>query len=165
MNLFCQGHDSEKYTDSNEMTASGHPRNFITNKSSRYVIIVTDDLKAKGRGRMKESLYFETHYSAPIILITRATYGCFDDVTKLVDCTNEVQTHVKGRTLCIERSENINDMVRRDPCPGTRKKLKIEYTTRGLVGNLRVREVNDCLVAGIKLGYPPVPPIDQTVSE
>jgi hypothetical protein len=160
VNLFCQGHDSEKYTDSNEMTASGHPRNFITNKSSRYVIVVTDG--PKGKGRMSESLYFETQYSAPIILITRATYGSFDDVTKLVDCTSEVQTHVKGRTLCIERTENLNDMVRRDPCPGTRKKLKIEYTTRGLVGNLRVRELNDHLVATIRLGYPPVPPIDQT---
>ena len=41
--LDCQGHDSERTTDSTEMMDTGYSRNFITVKKGRFNIIVDDD--------------------------------------------------------------------------------------------------------------------------
>lgn len=71
-----------------------------------------------------------------------------------------MQRQVKGRRLIVGSDVNLNRMFRMDPSPGKRKQLKIEYLTRGFTGSIRVREKNDCLVAGIELGYPPMPPPD-----
>jgi hypothetical protein len=85
------------------MTESGHPRNFITNKSDRFLIVVNDDAST-GKGVMTQSLEFQTDFSAPIIQITKAVYGDFSSTNKLMDCTNDVQRCVKDGVLCIEKS-------------------------------------------------------------
>ena len=105
---------------------------------------------------------FRTDNASPIIIVTRATYGDIDcgDVSKIIDVTLDLQAQVKDRTLVLEREVNLNKLFRRDPSPGKRKQLHVAYLTRGFTGNLRVREKDDCLVASVELGYPPVPPPD-----
>ena len=159
--LDCQGHDSERTTDSVEMMDTGYTRNFITVKMSRYNIVVDYD-PVTGAGVMRESLDFKTELGMPVIIITRATYGemSANDTSKIIDVTNDIQAQVVGRSLTIEREVNLNKLFHWDPSPGKRKHLKIHYLTKGFTGNVRVREKEDCLVAGIELGYPPVAPPD-----
>lgn len=156
--LDCQGHDSERMTVSNEMTETGYTRNYITVKTARFNIVVEDD--EKGEGVLTEPLDFATECSAPIIIVIRATYGVLTDLTKVIDVTNEIQGLVRGNALVIEREMNLNELFKMDPAPGRAKELCIDYITRGFQGNLRVREKNDLLVAGIEIGYPPLPPPD-----
>ena len=65
-----------------------------------------------------------------------------------------------GRSLIIEPTEDLNKLFLKDPSPGKRKQLRIEYVTRGFTGNLRIRELDDRLTAAVELGYPPLPPPD-----
>lgn len=118
VSITCSGHDSERYTDSKEMTESGYSRNFITSKSNRYLIVVNDD-PITGNGVMRESLDFATHYTSPVILITNAAYGDFSDMKKVIDVTPDIQRLVTGGILCIERTFNLNSYFQQDPCPGT----------------------------------------------
>jgi hypothetical protein len=159
--LDCQGHDSERTTDSIEMMDTGYSRNFITVKKARYNIIVDDD-PVTGAGIMRESLEFRTDVAQPVIIITRATYGEMSahDTSKIIDVTNDIQAQVQGRELIIERDVNLNKLFHWDPSPGKRKHLNIQYLTKGFTGNVRVREKSDCLVATIELGYPPRAPPD-----
>ncbi|MEC8392495.1 MAG: hypothetical protein VXZ58_06420, partial [Actinomycetota bacterium] len=158
--LESPGHDSERETDSLEMTSSGHPRNFITNKSAK-VIIPVDDVKlpqgGPAKGFMEESLNFHTDLAAPTIHITRATYGILSDASRVVDVTLEVQSMVEGRKLHIGTEIDLTEKFSKDPCPGMRKQLRIAYVTRGFVGAVRVRERNDLFVTTVELGYPAVP--------
>lgn len=112
------------------------------------------------RGVMQESLDFQTDYVAPLIIIKRATYGELHNLNNCIDVTRDIQYMARGRNLEITREMNLNEIFHKDPCPGRRKQLKIEYIMRGFTGNLRVREKDDCLVANIELGYPPLPPPD-----
>ena len=160
--LDCQGHDSERTTDSIEMMDTGYSRNFITVKKGRFNIIVEDDA-VTGAGVMRESLEFQTDLAQPVIIITRATYGELTvdkDTSKIIDVTNDIQAQVSGRELIIEREVNLNKLFHFDPSPGKRKHLNIQYLTKGFTGNIRVREKNDLLVAGVELGYPPRAPPD-----
>jgi hypothetical protein len=50
LSLESPGHDAERETGSAEMTASGHPRNFITNKSGKFCIAVRD-VEGKGHSQ------------------------------------------------------------------------------------------------------------------
>jgi hypothetical protein len=156
--LDCQGHDSERETLSNEMTETGYARNYITVKTGRFNVVIEDN--EKGEGILTEPLDFHTDCSAPIIIVTRATYGILNDLSKLIDVTNEIQGLVVGNTLTIEREVNLNELFKMDPAPGRPKEIQIDYITRGFQGNVRVRERNDLLIAGIELGYPPLPPPD-----
>lgn len=81
-NLDCRGHDSERLTESNEMTDTGVNRNFITNKSKRFSILVEDD-PVTGQGIMTESLDFGTDTSSPVLVITNAIYGELNDVNRV----------------------------------------------------------------------------------
>lgn len=159
INLVCHGHDSERYADSKELTTSGHPRNFIVNKNGRYLLSVLEDSAC--RGRLTESMHFQTNYAAPVIHIARATYGNFSDSSMLLDCTTEVQRKVDTKVLRIDTEEDLHAVLGSDPCPGLRKQLRIEYVTRGFCGNLRVREKDGHLAASIQLGYVPKPPEDE----
>lgn len=161
VNIDCPGHDSERETDSKDMTASGHPRNFITSKTARFVVPVRDG-KHPGESVLLETIQFSTDFAAPIIRIEKAIFGYFKEITKTVDVTAEIQAMVTGRMLKIERSVDLCQALRCDPCPGIRKQLKIDYTTRGFSGNLRVKVnlATDCLAATISVGYPPCAPRD-----
>jgi hypothetical protein len=159
VSLVCYGHDSERLTDSVETTKGGYPRNFITNKNAKFFITVEDD-PVTGRGLMREAMRFEVNCAAPIIHINRASYGNFEDVSKLIDCTSEVQGRVQGACLCIEEQEDLNKLFTIDPCPGMRKQLRIDYVSRGFIGNIRVREKEGLLAASVSLGYMPIPPKD-----
>lgn len=106
VDLMCYGHDSERGTDSKDMTSAGIPRNLITSKSARFVIPVRDN--KYGNGYMNESLHFSTDFSAPLIHITRAIYGFFDDLSKTIDVTAEVQALVRGGELRIERDFDVD---------------------------------------------------------
>jgi hypothetical protein len=112
------------------------------------------------KGVLQESLNFQTNYVAPLIIVKRATYGELRDLNNCIDVTRDIQYMVKGRVLDITREVNLNEVFHKDPSPGRRKQLKIEYIMRGFRGNLRVREKNDCVVANVELGYPPLPPPD-----
>jgi hypothetical protein len=115
---------------------------------------------------MAEALDFRTDLSSPVIIVTRATYGEMEgvgggyDSSKLIDVTSDLQRLVVGKSLCIETGCDLNRLFQFDPSPGKRKQLRIAYMTKGFTGNLRVREKQDLLVAGIELGYPPVNPPD-----
>jgi hypothetical protein len=159
VSIDCQGHDSEKITSLDEMMDTGYTRNFITMKKARFNIVVEDDMTT-GKGIMAESIHFAAEYVSPMLIVTKATYGELDDLTKLINVTNEVQGLVKGPTLIIERELNLNKYFKVDPSPGRQKELAISYLTRGFTGNLRVREKQDLLFAGVELGYPPIPPPD-----
>ena len=164
LNLESPGHDSERETGSAEMTGSGHPRNFITNKSGKFCLAV-QDIAGKGHmgtafGKLKETLTFKTDQTAPTIHITRATYGILSDPERVVDVTLEVQNMVKGKVLHISSDLDLVDAFSKDPCPGMRKKLRICYVTRGFVGQTRVRELNDQFITNVELGYPPVAEAD-----
>jgi len=165
ISLESPGHDSERETGSAEMTSSGHPRNFITNKSSKYCIAVKDIL-GKGHsanlpfGQLKETLCFKTDQVAPTIHITRATYGILSDPLRVVDVTLEVQSMVKGKILHIGPEVDLVKVFSKDPCPGMRKQLRVCYVTRGFVGTVRVPEKNDLFITNIDLGYPPVAEAD-----
>jgi len=137
------------------MTKSGHPRNFITNKSARIAIVCKD--REDGKGYMNESLIFRTDLAAPVISISRATYGFLKDPRFVVDVTLEVQAQVVDRKLRIPTDMPLDKIFVKDPCPGIRKQLKVEYVTRGFIGAVRVREVNDGWISNVELGYPPVP--------
>lgn len=150
----CQGHDSEKQTDSREVTLTGFQRNFITGKTARFLIPVRDD-KETGKGILESSINFQTSYTHPIIVITKALYGYLTDLSKVIDVTVTVQGMVNGRFLNIDRNIDL-DKLFTNPCRGLQKKLKIDYVSRGFSGCIRIREKNDALVATIELGYPPV---------
>ena len=175
----CQGHDSERMTETFEMMDTGFARNFITVKKQRFNIAVEDVLisdkitKAKKnieevkpgsqivyKGQMQESLIFQTDYAAPLIIIKRATYGELNDLSKCIDVTALIQAQVKGRVLQLDTNVPLQSLFFKDPSPGRKKQLHIHYINRGFIGNVRVREKNDCLVAKIELGYPPLPPPD-----
>lgn len=49
----------------------------------------------------------------------------------------------------LDSNVDLNKLFLKDPSPGKRKALRIDYVTRGFTGNLRIRELNDKLVAGI----------------
>ena len=158
------GHDAERETDSEEMTSSGHPRNFITNKSAKFCVAV-QEIKDEGlggtaKGKLRETVRFSTDLSAPVIHITRATYGILDDPLRVIDCSLEVQSMVKGRMLHIGTEVNLTKAFSKDPCPGMRKQLRVEYVTRGFIGQVRVREKDDVFITNVELGYPPVPMAD-----
>ena len=78
-----------------------------------------------------------------------------------VDVTMELQALVTGRLLRVCQDVNLDKVFSKDPAQGLRKQLHFSYTTLGFRGNLRVRERDDYFVAGIQLGYPPVPPRDE----
>eukprot|EP01038_Epipyxis_sp_PR26KG_P004311 gene4311-6108_t len=101
LRLECNGHDAEKLTETNEMTDTGYNRNFITIKNARYNIIVEDD-PVTGRSILSESVHFRTDTAAPIIVVTRATYGELKDTTKIIDVTSDLQNLVVGSSLVIE---------------------------------------------------------------
>ena len=165
LSLESPGHDAERETDSQEMTASGHPRNFITNKSGKFCIAVRD-IEGAGHsaqlpyGRLRETLLFQTNQSAPTIFITRATYGILSDPQRVVDVTLEVQTMVRGKILHIGPEVDLDAAFSKDPCPGMRKQLRICYVTRGFIGAVRVREKEDLFITNVELGYPPVAEAD-----
>lgn len=151
--LDCTGHDSEKRAESNEMTDTGFARNFIAVKKGHFNIVVNDSLT--GQGVMEQSLDFSTSYVCPMVVITRALYGELDDLTKVMDVTFDVQAKAHERALVIDKYTDVTALFKVDPSPGRNKKLKIFYISRGYTGNLRVREKDDCLAAGLELGYPP----------
>ncbi len=165
ISLESPGHDSERETGSAEMTGSGHPRNFITNKSAKFCVAVKD-VPGKGHsstlafGQLRETLCFKTDQAAPTIHITRATYGVLSDPERLVDVTLEVQSMVKGKILHIGTDVDLTSAFSKDPCPGMRKQLRVCYVTRGFVGNVRVAEKDDLFITNIELGYPPVAEAD-----
>ncbi len=136
--LDCSGHDSERTCESNEMTDTGHNRNFITIKKNRFNILVKDDDET-GAGRMQENLEFRTDNASPIIIVTKATYGEMmpqnpRDVSRMIDVTTEMQNTVVGRNLILDTDVDLNKKFMIDPSPGKRKQLKIEYVTRGFTG-------------------------------
>jgi len=153
--LVCHGHDSERRTDSYEMTPSGFPRNSILGKESRFNILVEDG--EDGLGHLKEELLFETYNSSPLVVITKALYGHPVDLRRNIDVTKVIQEFVKGRRLYIGTDVNLDDLLS-NPCPGVKKTLRINYVTRGFQGAIRVREKDDHLSATLELGYPPIPP-------
>jgi hypothetical protein len=73
----------------------------------------------------------------------------------------ELQALVTGRILRVCQDVNLDKVFSKDPALGLRKQLSFKFTTLGFRGNLRVRERDNLLVAGIQLGYPPVPPRDE----
>jgi hypothetical protein len=80
----------------------------------------------------------------------------------VIDVSSEVQNLVKGRTLELSRCRDLEALFSTDPCPGQPKQLRVDYSTPGFRGNLRVKVNNrrDCLVAALELGFPPVTPRD-----
>lgn len=153
IHLDCQGHDSEKLAESNEMTDTGYARNYIAVKKGRFNVLVHD--LPDGRGVLSETIEFSTSYVTPMVVITRALYGELDDLSKVHDVTYHVQARAHGRALQIDKGTDLAALFKIDPSPGRNKKLKISYISRGYSGNVRVRERDDCLVAGLELGYPP----------
>lgn len=123
---------------------------WTSQKAERFLIVVSDDPKT-GQGCMAESLRFETNYAAPIVQITKALYGDFSDTARLMDVTLDIQRSVREGVLHISKKDDLLALFGHDPCPGLRKQLRVDYTTRGFVGNMRVREKNNLLVAGIRL--------------
>ena len=123
--------------------------------------MVVADEGHTGFGRLQETLEFKTDLAWPIVQIRNATYGFLADTSRVIDVTLEVQSKVKGRILSIGKEEDLHRLFSKDPCPGIRKQLRVQYITRGFTGNIRVREKNDTLIAGIDLGYPPLPPADE----
>jgi hypothetical protein len=67
--------------------------NYIMSKGSRFLITVKDDDDdsggGSGRGRMLESLQFHSNIVAPVIQISRATYGKLDDLTRVSELVSE----------------------------------------------------------------------------
>ena len=110
--------------------------------------------------RMDESVHFETYNGAPMVSVTRALYGHPTDLQKTFSVQNQVQNMVQGRQMVFDPKTKLNELFG-DPCPGTRKALKVEYVTRGFTGNLRIREKDGYLVAALELGYAPLPPRDE----
>lgn len=153
VSILCHGHDSESQTDSNEVTESGYPRNFIMGKQAKFLIPVVDDMS--GQGIMTESLTFNTNNVLPLMRINRAMYGNPRDLKQLIDVTVEVQKLVIGRFLKISTHADLYKLFG-DPCPGVPKYLRVEYVALGFKGSLRVREKDDLLVAALELGYPPL---------
>lgn len=142
----------DEYREMNEeqeRKAAGRPETPVAPRKIAYY-----------KGLMQESLVFQTDYVSPLIVVKRATYGELGDLNKCIDVTREVQYQVRGRALDINTDVDLHKLFHKDPSPGRRKQLEVSYIMRGFMGNLRVREKNDCLVAGIQLGYPPVPPPD-----
>ena len=136
--LDCSGHDSERNCESNEMTDTGHNRNFITIKKKRFNILVRDE-EVTGKGIMLENLEFFTDNASPIIIVTKATYGEINqsnlrDVSKMIDVTTEMQNTVIGRNLILDTDVDLNKKFLIDPSPGKRKQLRVEYITRGFTG-------------------------------
>jgi hypothetical protein len=161
--LHCQGHDSERLTDSSETTSGGNPRNFIMSASRYFCIEIIDDKYS--RGILQESPEFQMTFSSPLIQVTRATYGLLNDSTKVIDVTPEVQNFVKGRVLRIDGEVKLDEVFPYDPAPGIRKQLRIDYCTKGFAGNLRVREKKGFLSAAMELGFQPIPPRDDYEDE
>jgi len=152
--LICHGHDSERRTDSYEMTPSGFPRNLILGKNSRFNILTSAD------GKLEEDLIFETYNASPLIVVTKALYGHPTDLTRCIDVSAITQKFVVGRTFTIDPEINLDELFS-NPCPGAKKNLVVEYVTRGFQGSIRVRERNNCLGACLELGYPPIPPREE----
>eukprot|EP01031_Cornospumella_fuschlensis_P037973 gene37973-46131_t len=151
--LECEGHDSEKQTESNDMSATGFARNYIAIKNAHFSIMVSDD--QQGKGVLQESLRFSTSYVSPMVVITRALYGELDDMSKVMDVTFNLQALCRERALVIEKDADLDKLFKVDPSPGRNKQLKISYISRGYAGSLRVREKDDCLCAALELGYLP----------
>ncbi len=128
----------------------GFQKNVILGKKNRFFVPVYD--KA-GRGCLKESIHFLTNNVFPLINISRAMYGHPSDGTKTYDVSTYVQNLVQGRYLRIAKDYLNLEHAFGDPCPGVRKRLYLEYLTRGFTGCVRVRENNDCLVATVELGF------------
>ncbi len=61
-------------------------------------------------------------------------------------------------------SVNLNKIFTNPAC-GLKGSLWVEYFTRGFSGSIRVKVVNDTLVATIELGYPPLPPVEEEREE
>jgi hypothetical protein len=152
--VVSHGHDSENFTDENEVTQKGYLRNFILGRQTRFFIPVVD--LPDGRGSMQESLIFNVNNALPLIKIQRALYGNPRDLKQLFDVTNNVQCLVDGSIMRISADTSLKKLFG-DPCPGVPKFLRINYAALGFTGALRVRERNDCLVAQLNLGYPPIP--------
>lgn len=159
VSLICHGHDSERRTDSYEMTPSGYPRNMILGRESKFNIIAEDD-KGSKTSSLGESLVFSTYAANPLIVITNALYGHPTDLVRNIDVTAQIQEFVKGRSLVVPKEVNLDELLQ-NPCPGVKKRLYIEYVTRGFQGCIRVREKDDFLIAALELGYPPIPPSDE----
>jgi hypothetical protein len=132
--LMCYGHDSERETDSYEMTPSGFPRNLIQGKNARFNIVVKDDPET-GRGILQEDLVFETYNAAPLIQIAKALYGHPTDLSRSIDVTAKVQQFVVGRRLVIPREINLDDLFS-NPCPGARKTLRVGNIFSDHLGSL-----------------------------
>ena len=84
VSLICHGHDSERRTDSYEMTPSGYPRNMILGRESKYNILVEDHAGNK-TSSLAESLVFSTYATNPLIVVTNALYGHPTDLTRNID--------------------------------------------------------------------------------
>ena len=150
INLRVIGHDSEQLTSSSETTLSGYPRNFIAGSFQRFLIDVTDFVD--GRGMMSFSLEFGCKLAFAPILIQNAVYGYLGDLSRVIDVTREVQGLVDVEGLRIPLDLNLNQLFT-DPSPGSLKQLRIQYTSRGIRGCIRVREKDDRLISRVQLGY------------
>eukprot|EP00981_Chlorochromonas_danica_P000589 scaffold135_cov161-Ochromonas_danica.AAC.1 len=192
------------------MTETGYSTNSITIKQGYFNVLVYDEIET-GKGKMQESIEFQSHYVYPRIIITRAIYGEFppspttsgngsgasrgsggtggtsasrvgttsgsgsgtrgggvsgsgssrydevnsDNTRYIMDVTANIQALTHGEALTIPKGTNLTKLFRNDPSPGRKKQLRISYISRGYRGNLRIREKDDYLVAGLELGYPP----------
>eukprot|EP01039_Chlorochromonas_danica_P004092 gene4092-4478_t len=137
--LDCPGHDSEKLTKSEDMTETGYSTNSITIKQGYFNVLVYDEIET-GKGKMQESIEFQINS---------------DNTRYIMDVTANIQALTHGEALTIPKGTNLTKLFRNDPSPGRKKQLRISYISRGYRGNLRIREKDDYLVAGLELGYPP----------
>lgn len=158
VHITCGGCDSERRTQTSEITQSASRLNFITAKNADYLIPVRDE---NGCGTLAESLIYETNTSAPFISVTKAVYGHLERMDKVMDVTQEMQSLVTGRLLRVDPEKtNLETLFKRDPAIGLRKQLRIDYETFGFRGSVRVREKSDRLSCPVTLGYPDQTPRD-----
>lgn len=155
--VFCQGHDCNAMTSSDEITIFGFPKNVLMQQRMHMTVQVLDD--EDGKGVLTTDFEVRSSPSMPLLQIERALYESVTDRKKSADITPQLQAFVKGRTLFISKTANLN-MMFGDPCPGVRKQLAVFYVVRGYKGCVRVRERDNKLMAKIELGYPPTPPPD-----
>ena len=158
VNLRVVGHDSERRTSSVELTRGGSFCNYISATFQRFLIAVNDDVS--GRGIMESSLNFSAKLAFPPVLVRNAVYGNLSVMAQAVDVTPEVQGMVTSHGLRIPKSLTLESVLE-NPCPGfCKKELRIDYTTRGFIGCVRLREKNDHLIGSLQLGYRTEVPAD-----
>jgi hypothetical protein len=124
----------------------------LLRRGKRQALVIDDKL---GRGHLEKVLRICAPKTGPMLEIMTSRYGHCYNPKKTIDVSSQLKSLVEaagGSHLSIGTDVDLTKLFG-DPCVGARKRLTVEYSSRGLHGNLVVPVRGGQLASDILVGH------------